>query len=197
MRKLFPILLLLAALLISWSSLCAQSREETDDPPGKFFISPDIGLVFGTVTRIEFSPSLGYHITPGLVVGTGGRYEYYREKDFFNQLMDIQTNIYGYRFFTRLTILKSIDDFIPINIPIGIFGHAEYESLSLEERYFRVGQPNSDKRFWLNSILAGGGISQRTGARTYFNIIILWDLTNSASSPYVNPIMKFGLQFYL
>lgn len=172
-------------------------RDEEEELPGRFFIAPDFGLVLGSATRIEFSPSLGYHLTRSLIVGTGGRFEYVKEKYFLNNQVNIQTMIYGYRLFTRLILIHNIDDFIPINVPIGIFAHAEFESLSLEEKYFRLSATDSDSRFWLNSFLAGGGINQRTGPRSSFNIMILWDLTNSASSPYVSPIIKFGIQFYL
>jgi hypothetical protein len=165
--------------------------------PGRIFIAPDFGLVLGSVTRIEFSPSVGYHLTPRLIIGTGGRFEYVREKYFLNNNIDIQTIIYGYRLFSRLILIKDINEIIPINVPLSIFAHAEFESLSLEERYFRFASIDSRDRFWLNSFLAGAGINQRTGPRTSFNVMFLWDLTNSASSPYVNPIIKFGIQFYL
>jgi hypothetical protein len=62
--------------------------------PGRFFIAPDFSLVLGNLTRIEFSPLLGYHITPRLIGGIGGRFEYYREKSFINNNLDIQTMIY-------------------------------------------------------------------------------------------------------
>jgi len=177
----------------------AQYYREKDDNelPGRIFIAPDFGLVLGTVTRIEFSPSLGYHITPRLILGTGGRFEYLKEKYYLNSSIDIQTFIYGYRLFSRLVLIKDVNEIIPLNVPLSIFAHAEFESLSLEERYFRLASIDSHQRFWLNSILAGGGINQQTGSRTSFNVMILWDLTNSISSPYVNPIIKFGVQFYL
>ena len=198
MRKLFIFTISLVLFSGLGSKVFSQyGRDEEDELPGRFFISPDFGLVFGTLTRIEFSPSFGYHVTPRLIAGAGGRFEYYREKNYYTHQTEIQTNIYGFRLFSRLIVLKSIDDFIPINIPLSIFAHAEYESLSLEEQYFRIGSAGSGQRFWLDSVLAGGGISQRSGQRTFFNIMVLWDLTNTSSSPYINPIIKFGLQFYL
>lgn len=172
-------------------------RDQEEELPGRVFIAPDFGLVLGTVTRIELSPSVGYHVTPRLIVGTGGRFEYLKEKYFLNNSLNIQTIIYGYRLFSRLIVIKDINEIIPINVPLSIFAHAEFESLSLEERYFRLAPMDSNARFWLNSFLAGGGINQRTGARTSFNVLFLWDLTNSVSSPYVSPIIKFGIQFYL
>jgi hypothetical protein len=172
-------------------------EQAQNELPGRFFIAPDFSLVLGNLTRIEFSPLLGYHITPRLIGGIGGRFEYYREKSFINNSLDIQTMIYGYRIFTRLIIIKDIDEIIPLNIPLGIFGHAEYESLSLEERYFRLGYSTSNQRYWLNSVLAGPGITQRTGQRTAFNVMVLWDLTSTASSPFSYPTLRFGIQIYL
>lgn len=198
------LLLLLVSIMISLSHGYSQdyprrSENKTENElPERFFIAPDFGLVLGDITRIEFSPSLGYHLTPGFILGLGGRYEYVREKDFFTNRISVRTSIYGYRLFSRLILVKNLADIIPIQIPLGLFGHLEFESLSLEEKYFRPGAPfDATDRFWLNSVLAGGGISQPTGLRSSFNILVLWDLTNSASSPYINPILKFGMQFYL
>ncbi len=175
-----------------------RGNEEENELPGRFFIAPDFGLVLGDITRIEFSPSLGYHLSPRFILGLGGRYEYVREKNFFTNRISIKTNIFGYRLFSRLIVIENVAEIIPIQIPLGIFGHIEFESLSLEEKYFLPGAPfDAQERFWLNSVLAGGGINQPTGPRSSFNILVLWDLTNSASSPYINPILKFGVQFYL
>ncbi len=175
-----------------------RERDEEDELPGRFFIAPDFGLVLGDITRIELSPSLGYHLTPRFILGLGGRYEYVREKNFFTNRIDVKTSIWGYRLFSRLIVIENINDIIPIRVPLAIFGHIEFESLSLEEKYFRTTAPGlADGRFWLNSVLAGGGINQPTGPRSSFNVMVLWDLTNSVSSPYINPILKFGIQFYL
>jgi len=175
-----------------------RENEKKSELPGRFFIAPDFGLVLGDITRIEFSPSLGYHLTPRFIIGLGGRYEYVREKDFFTNRISIRTNIFGYRLFSRLIVIENIADIVPIQVPLGIFGHIEFESLSLEEKYFLPGAAfDAQDRFWLNSVLAGGGINQPTGPRSSFNILVLWDLTNYASSPYINPILKFGIQFYL
>jgi len=171
--------------------------EDEDELLRRFYIAPDFGLVLGDITRIEFSPSLGYHLTPRIIIGTGGRFEYYRERDYFTRKVDVKTAIYGYRLFSRLIIIKDINELILLNIPLGIFTHAEFESLSLEEKYFRLGYSTSEKRYWLNSFLAGGGINQKTGSRSSFNVMVLWDLTTTASSPFSYPVIKFGIQFYL
>ena len=143
-----------------------RENEEENELPGRFFIAPDFGLVLGDITRIEFSPSLGYHLSPRFILGLGGRYEYVREKDFFTNRISIKTNIFGYRLFSRLIVIENVAEIIPIQIPLGIFGHIEFESLSLEEKYFLPGAPfDAQERFWLNSVLAGGGINQPTGPR--------------------------------
>jgi hypothetical protein len=173
-------------------------KDEDKELPGRFFIAPDFGLVLGDLTRIEVSPSLGYHLTPRFIMGIGGRYEYVRKRNFITRQIDVNTHVYGYRLFSRLIVIEDLADIVPIQVPIGIFGHIEFEGLSLEERHFRLGAaPDIEGRFWLNSVLAGAGINQPTGPRSSFNVMVLWDITNSASSPYINPILKFGIQFYL
>ena len=197
MRKALIVIFLTAIEMFVTIPLSGQYDQDEDELPGRFFISPDLGLVFGTITRIEVSPSVGYHITPAIIAGIGGRYEYYREKSYYTQNQTINTNIYGFRVFSRLILFRNLSDFFPIHIPLSIFGHAEYEFLNLDPLYFPTPNADPTQRYWLDSFLAGGGISQRTSKRTYFNIMVLWDLTNTSGSPYVNPILKFGIQFYL
>ncbi len=196
------ILLILLSLFVGsvfTSNLNGQYYNNEDQPelPGRVFIAPDFSLVIGNLTRIEFSPIVGYHLTPRLIAGIGGRFEYYREKNYLTSNVDIQTMIYGYRLFSRFILVKDINEIIPLNVPMGIFAHAEFESLSLEEKYFRLGYSNSEDRYWLNSVLAGVGINQPTGPRSSINVMVLWDLTSTASAPFSYPVLKFGLQFYL
>lgn len=197
-----PAITLLFILLLpgNFRSATAQGSltppEPSNDLPGRVFISPDISLILGNLTSIELSPLIGYHLSPRLIVGAGGKYQFYQEKSYISSQLDIKTTIYGYRLFSRMIIIRDINEVIPLNIPLGLFGHVEFESLSLEEKYFRFGHSGSDSRYWLNSVLAGPGISQRTGYRTWFNILVLWDLTASASSPFAYPTLKFGLQIY-
>lgn len=178
-------------------SLAQQPFQDETDPPSRIFIAPDLGLVLGSYTKIEVAPSLGYQVGPRFALGLGGRYEYLRDRTNFIFLDEVETHIYGMRFFSRLTLVKDLRELVPIGVMMGIFGHAEYELLNLETRFFRTGGIEAGDRFWLDTFLAGIGLSQRTGYATSFNIMVLWDLNNTSSSPYINPIIRFGMQIYL
>ncbi len=79
-----------------------------------------------------------------------------------------------------------------------LFAHAEYELLNLEKIYYdsyynviKAGREN------VESYLVGGGYCQPIGRNSYFTIIILWNLNETALSPYTNPIIRAGMDFGL
>jgi hypothetical protein len=41
----------------------------------------------------------------------------------------------------------------------------------------------------------GGGVYQPIGRRSGFLIMVLWNLNETASSPYSNPIFRIGFNF--
>ena len=156
------------------------SAQESDDTARKrfserIFFGGNIGLQFGTVTFIDVSPLIGYELTEKLSAGVGATYLYYRYRDRFN---DFSTNIYGGRVFSRYNILENI------------FAHTEYEVLNLEAF-------DLEKRINVTSILVGGGFRQQLGGRTYLNLLILWNINESAYSPYRNPIIRGGISIGL
>lgn len=163
-------------------------------PNGKFYLSPDFGLMLGTITRIEVSPSVGYNLTPRLSIGAGAKYQYYRIKDYYTGTY--KTNIYGPQVFARLIIIKDLANIFPSNSNTQIFGHVEYESLSLENKYFNnVNITNG--RFWFNTLLIGGGLSQAASSRINAVVLLLWDTDTSGQSPYSNPIFRIGINIKL
>ncbi|GAI97185.1 unnamed protein product, partial [marine sediment metagenome] len=103
------------------------------------------------------------------------------------------THIYGGRTFARIMVIGDLDKFIPLGFHGGLFAHAEYEALSLERQYFDL--TGSEGRFWLKSVLVGGGISQPLSDRASANIMLLWNLNETANSLYNNPILRFGINF--
>ena len=141
----------------------------------RIFFGGNIGLQFGTVTFIDISPLVGYQLTEKFSAGIGATYQFYRYRDRFN---DFSTNIYGGRVFSKYNILENI------------FAHAEYEVLNLEAF-------DLEKRLNVTSILLGGGYRQRLGGRTYLNLLVLWNINESAYSPYRNPIIRGGISIGL
>jgi hypothetical protein len=180
-------------LALSGIELMAQWEEK---PPlrDRIFFGGNFGLQFGTVTNIEVSPLAGIYLTPRLAVGPGIKYEYFKSN--YPGFVPYETHIYGGTVFARYMVIRDLSEAVGLGLNIGLFGHAEYEMLSLESRYFQIGAPpDAEGRFYLHSILLGGGIYQPIGRRGGLLLMVLWNLNETASSPYSNPIFRIGFNF--
>lgn len=170
----------------------AQTGGDRPDSGRRFFFGGNFGLQVGSITNIEVSPIAGYRVFPWFSVAAGPKYQLYGEN---YAGFKFNTHIYGGRTFARIMIIGDIDKFIPIGFHGGLFGHTEYEVLSLERQYFDLS--GGDGRFWLHSVLVGGGLNQPLSDRASVNIMLLWNLNESSNtlSLYNNPILKFGINF--
>ena len=65
-------------LALSMFCVFCQGSKGQDEEflQGMFFLSPDLGLMVGTTTRIEVSPTLGYYLNDRLCLAGGFIYEY-------------------------------------------------------------------------------------------------------------------------
>jgi hypothetical protein len=183
-----------ALLVVFTGGLSTAQWEEKPPLRDRIFFGGNIGLQFGTITNIEVSPLAGIYLTPRLAMGPGIKYEYYKSN--YPGFVPFETHIYGGAVFARYMVIRDLSEAIGLGLNMGIFGHTEYEMLSLERKYFEVGAPlQAEGRFNLHSILIGGGIYQSIGRRAGFLIMILWNLNETASSPYSNPILRIGFNF--
>ena len=186
---------ILCAILLSF--LLPVSAEKWEDPPSlreRLFFGGNFGLQFGSTTSVLISPIAGYRITPRLSGGVGIRYEYFRYN--YPGSVPFDTHIYGGSLFTRYTVIKSISEAIGFgSFHSGLFLHAEYEMLSLENQYFDLTGSTMDGRFNLHTVLVGGGVYMPIGSRSGFLISVLWNLNESYNSIYANPVIRFGFTF--
>jgi len=182
-------------LALSLITVFCQESEGQDEEflQGMFFLSPDFGLMIGTTTRIEVSPTFGYYLNDRLCLAGGFIYEYYKQSGTY--LSNYETNIYGPKVFARFTLIKNLGEFLPVQSSIQILAHVEYESLNLENEYFSLNPTLTSGRFWYSTALIGGGFSQSTSGRFKFNALVLWDVDTSSKSPYVNPVFRVGFQY--
>ena len=162
--------------MISFSGLSQDSTMLRKHPPkknflDKVFIGGNLGFQFGTETVADISPLVGYKITDKISAGIGITYQYYHYKD---QYYDFETNVYGGRVFGRY------------NFTDYLFGHVEFEYLNLEAFDFYR------RRVDVESLLAGGGYTQHLGPRSGIVAMILYNFTESAYTPYQNPIIRIG-----
>lgn len=147
----------------------AQNGNEIDESSGfrdRVFIGGNLGLSFGDVTNIQIAPIVGYRVTNAFSIGLGPQYQYTRIK--FNGGSDLTSNNYGFNAFARYNVY---DPF---------FIQAEYEYLNFE--LFR--QDLTSFRDNFSSVLIGGGISQPIGARAFFNLTVLYNLSYDQSEPF-------------
>jgi hypothetical protein len=178
MRKLFSNIILLLTL----SSLCSLSYAQDSTMLPKHtpkknllentFIGGNFGAQFGPSTFVDVSPLIGYNFTDKISAGVGITYQYYHYR---NGSYDFETNVYGGRVFGRY----HFTDYL--------FAHVEYEYLNLEAFDY------NRRRVDVGSLLAGGGYIQRFSARSGVTAMILYNFTESAYTPYQNPIIRIGV----
>jgi len=177
-----------AFILLSNMNLHAQERT-SDRPPVKerLFYGGSFGLQFGSVTDIEVSPVIGFWILPRLAIAAGPDYRYYK-------LFGEPTAIYGGSCYTQLVLIRDISSFLPIGSNTGIFFQVEDELLSMKSSFWKE-PPYSSDRFFVNTVLVGGGISQQLGRRASFDVSLLWPLEESEYGLYSTPEIRMNFIF--
>lgn len=180
--------IILLIIIVSATQVSAQNIS-SEPPPLKdrLFYGGSFGLQFGTITDIQVSPVVGIWVLPRLAFAAGPNYRFY--KNYF-----MSTDIYGVRAYTQFVIIQDINSFIPIGMHIGIFLHGENELLSLKSSSWKD-PPYTSNRFYLNTVLAGAGISQQMGRRSSLNIMVLWAINESYYDIYSNPEIRVAFIF--
>jgi hypothetical protein len=173
------------------SGLVAYGQNRREEPPplkDRIFFGGSFGLQLGTYTSIEINPVVGIWLLPRLSVAAGPGFEYL-------QYQKISTTIYSVRGYLQFAVLKDIDKFIPLGVHSSIVFHAEDELLNLDSEYWQTNITNREDRFYVNSLLLGGGLSQQIGRKGSFNILVLWVVTDSGYDIYNNPEIRIGFTF--
>jgi hypothetical protein len=195
LRTLFSISIL---LFISFSIISGQDAKEEKFPfdqkdnngapsfKDRLFYGGSLGLQLGTITDIQVSPVIGYWVLPRLAVAIGPTYRYYKDPS-------SATAIYGAKGYIQFAVVQDLSSVIPVGGHTGIFLHIEDELLSLNSYFWKwqYGIPFDSERFYLNTILVGGGISQHLGRRSTIDFMVLWPLDNPYSL-YSNPEIRIS-----
>lgn len=180
--------ILIIILLFTSLSVSSGQRSRQQVPPlrERLFFGGSLGLQIGTITNIEVSPVIGLWVLPRVAVAVGPEYMYYQDPYY-------KTSIFGGKAYSELVLLQDLNSIIPAGIHLGIFLHAEFESLSLESA---VWNPTyASDRFMINTTLAGGGISQQLGQRSSMNFMALWVISGSGYGFYSNPEIRISFSF--
>ncbi len=187
--KLLRISLAIIILMSVFDSVSGQRpREEPPPLRDRIFIGGSFGLQLGSYTSIEINPVIGIWLLPRLSVAAGPGYEYIKYQN-------ISTSIYSVRGYLQFAVLKDIDKFIPLGLHSSIVFHAEDELLNLDSEYWQSNIISREDRFFVNSLLLGGGLSQQIGRKGSFNILVLWAVTDSGYDIYNNPEIRIGFTF--
>jgi hypothetical protein len=172
----------------SLSVVFGQQQKEAAPPlRERLFYGGNFGLQFGTITDIQVSPVIGVWLLPRLAVAAGPDYRFYKYQS-------DRTNIYGLKTYMEFVVVKDLGSVLPVGSNTGIFLHIEDELLNLESSYWK-NPPVFSKRFYINTILAGGGLSQQLGRRSSMNMMILWALNDSGYGVYSYPEIRISFTF--
>jgi hypothetical protein len=180
----------LTLLLLFGSFIVASGQKRREEPPPlkeRLFFGGNLGLQFGSITDIQVSPVVGLWVLPRLAVAVGPEYWFFKYQDF-------KTSVYGGKAYLQYVVIQDLNSIIPLGAHTGIFLHLEDEMLSLESSYWKT-QPYTSNRFMVNTILAGGGISQQLGRRASVNIMVLWALNEPVYDLYSNPELRVSFSF--
>ena len=202
MKHLISIIFLSCAYILSAS---AQNQHSFSD---RLFFGGNFGLMIGTYTDIEISPTVGYFITPRLSAGVGVTYKYFNNRDHFIVGYDpvtrrwiferLETHIWGGRIFANYVIINDVNEWIPFLPNMRIFAHTEYEALSYEKKMFPRYSKDDTGRITFHSFLAGGGFRFPMGRRSSFNLTLLWKLNSNSQLDEIygsGPIIRVGFNF--
>ncbi|MDR0438455.1 MAG: hypothetical protein LBH22_09200 [Bacteroidales bacterium] len=137
------------------------------------------GLMFGDITIIDISPTVGYQFTPMFQLGVGVIYNYYSER-----LLD------GRKFSMSAIGGNSYVQFSPIKF---FFLRAEYGILNQEVDFW-----GNRRNEWVQYPLVGGGVFMPIGQSGGLSASLLWNLNDTDWSVYgQNPIFRIGVVFGL
>ena len=169
------------------STPAAQPGQQPAQQPdfwSKVSIGGSFGLQFGDITYVALSPLINYRINDNLEIGIGPVYQYYKYTDsYYNYTYS--TSIYGGRIVAMC--------FLPGELS-HIFIIGEYDLLNVPDYYSPfVGVTRAN----IGIPLVGLGLRRPIGEHSYFILTGMWDLSNSALSPYVNPNISAGVDLGL
>jgi hypothetical protein len=165
-----------------------KSTSETPPVRERLFYGGSLGLMFGTVTDIQISPVIGFWVLPRIAVAAGPTYRYYKDQ------ID-RTALYGGRAYMQFMVIQDLGSILKVGGHTGIFLHVEDELLSLKTSFWQNPPPYKSDRFYVNTVLAGAGLSQQIGRRSSLNFMLLWPLNETIYEIYSKPEMRLSFIF--
>jgi hypothetical protein len=163
------------------SALQSKMQEKLKEMFGGYTVEGNIGMSFGKNSMFDFSPLIGYKVSPSITIGGGPSFQYTR-----NSVQNLpSTTNYGGRAFTR---------WLPIKLKIPYL-QVEYELLNSQTGTRDV--LGKLERKWYSSVLGGGGIRFPIMEKYSFNVTVLYNMGWKSSTPlHASPwVVRTGFQF--
>jgi hypothetical protein len=180
--------IILISLVVVFAPAYSQSSRKKAPPlKERLFFGGSFGLQIGTITDIEVSPIVGIWVLPRLAVAAGPDYIYYKDPLY-------SSDVYGGSAYVQFYFIKDLNSVLPAGIHTGLFFHVENELLSLQSSFWKT-PPYPSDRFFINTILGGGGISLPLSKRLSLNLMFLWSLNDQGFDIYGNPEIRISLIF--
>jgi hypothetical protein len=154
-----------------------KKQKKQKQPIGqRIYFGGNVGLTFGSYTRVALYPYVAYKFTPKFSGGVKVLYEYVKDNRYVSAY---ESSNYGGSFFTRYRVFPQL------------YLHAEYEMVNYQLYDF-----NGEKvREWVPFLYLGGGYSQNIGGNAWLNVQVLFDVLQDSRSPYGQwePIFSVGV----
>ena len=199
------IIKILALFIVSLLITSLSFSQGVKDKPFKdrLFGGGYLGLQFGSYsTMIDVSPIIGYSLTDNIDVGIGPTYKFYKYKNFYyvtlangeTRYYDHKANMLGASVFGRYYFNSEYIPFLN-----SLFAHVEYEYLNYYYDYYFSNADGTDVNtsqlsYDISSFFVGGGLKQMMGGgRSFFYLLVLWNLNETYESPYSNPVIRMGV----
>jgi len=189
------LLLIIVSINNSFGQVKVKEKKKLSE---KIFFGGSIGMVFGTVTRIDILPEVGIWVLPQWSIGAGGRYTYRRER--YNLIsgesQNFKSHIWGLSGFTQIMPIPDLDKAFKIGIHGGPIFQGEWEGLYLDKGNFDPNITSQEGRGWVHLFLVGVGYRFPVSEKSGINLLVLWELTNSRYTPYTtNPLLRLSVNF--
>lgn len=192
MRFFIKISALVLTMLLTFNTL-AQDKNNAKDNDFKpyLFTGGSLWLGFGSYTFVDLNLVFGGQLTKRINMGISGKYQYINDKRSING--NFETSVYGGSVFSQVAIIEDFRNIFKVKGHSGIIAHVEYEFLNTKYNYLYFNDSNIDNsRYWLHTILVGGGYFQHFGKKSKSFIIIIWNLNQTDRNPYTYPQIRIG-----
>ncbi len=159
----------------------------------RHFYGGHFGIELGLVNQYEVAGIIGYRMLPRWDAGIGIKYQYYNNRR-LNEMF--RAHLYAPLVYTDFVIIRDLDDFLPFSFIDGpFFIHAQMDYFYLPADHFDLKNEHTGNRFFRPTWLTGAGIRRFTGSNSFFQLLIMMDISGHGRSVYSNPVIRFGLFF--